>query len=122
MVSSNLFMICVRLSLMRCQRYGDYTKHPFEPYVGSDKYDAVRYDSWDPNWRGFIGTTFVLALEEYSGLINEDTQGLMMESLYNCSVGDSYRFGSREPGGDNLWPAYSNPVCPCHTGLILRLN
>ncbi|RYP08857.1 hypothetical protein DL764_001654 [Monosporascus ibericus] len=90
--------------------YGDYQKYPQEPYVGSAKYPAERYSSWDPNWRGFIGTTLILAIEEYSDLLSDNTQGLMLESLYNCSVGDSYRFGSLVPGGDNLWPSYSNPA------------
>ncbi|KAJ2906090.1 hypothetical protein MKZ38_003127 [Zalerion maritima] len=89
------------------QWYGDYQIYPEEPTVGTDHYPAVMYNSWDPNWRGFIGTTFVLMMEEFPDLIPNDDQSLIIESLYNTSVGDSYRVGGVD--GDNLYPAYSNP-------------
>lgn len=91
-------------------RYGDYQKYPEEPYVGSAAYPASIYNSWDPNWRGFVGTTLILAIEEFSDLLSKNTQELILESLYNTTIGDSYRFGSLEPGKDNLFPSYSNPV------------
>ncbi|EMR72210.1 hypothetical protein UCREL1_738 [Eutypa lata UCREL1] len=90
--------------------YGDYQKYPEEPYVGSAAYPASIYNSWDPNWRGFIGTTLILAIEEFSDLLSKNTQELILESLYNTTIGDSYRFGSLEPGKDNLFPSYSNPA------------
>lgn len=94
------------------QWYGTYQKYPEEPAVGSEAYEAVIYDSWDPNWRGFVGTTFVVMLEEYEDLISEETRGLMMESLHHATVGDTYRVGGVDD--DNLYPAYSNPVSPSH--------
>jgi len=66
------------------------------------------YGSWDPNWRGFVGTALIVALEEFGDLIPEPTTTVMLESLYNNTVGDSYRGGGIN--GDNLYPAYSNPV------------
>ncbi|KAF4313043.1 hypothetical protein GTA08_BOTSDO00397 [Botryosphaeria dothidea] len=89
------------------QWYGDYQKYPEEPTVGTAYYPADIYDSWDPNWRGFIGTAFIQGLEDFSDLIPEDVQDLMLESLHNNTVGDSYRVGGVDD--DNLYPAYSNP-------------
>jgi hypothetical protein len=88
-------------------RYGDYQIYPEEPTVGSAQYSANIYNSWDPNWRGFVGTTFVVMLEEFAHLLPEDVQDYMMESLYNTTIGDSYRVGGVD--NDNLYPAYSNP-------------
>lgn len=89
-------------------RYGDYQQYPEEPPVGSPAYPPVMYDSWDPNWRGFIGTAFIIALEEFPHLVTEDMTKLMHASLYNNTVGDSYRVGGVD--GDNLYPSYTNPV------------
>ncbi|KAF1945715.1 hypothetical protein EJ02DRAFT_451425 [Clathrospora elynae] len=89
------------------QWYGDYQVYPEEPAVGSEQYQAVIYKSWDPNWRGFIGTTFVVMLEEFPHLIPQDVQDYMLKSLYNATIGDSYRVGGMND--DNLYPAYSNP-------------
>ncbi|ETS75989.1 hypothetical protein PFICI_12933 [Pestalotiopsis fici W106-1] len=89
------------------QWYGDYTKYPEEPTVGSPAYEPVIYNSWDPNWRGFIGTTLIVIYEEFSNILPDDVQDLILESMYNNTVGDSYRVGGVD--GDNLYPSYSNP-------------
>ncbi|KAI9836025.1 MAG: hypothetical protein M1819_001636 [Sarea resinae] len=89
------------------QWYGEYQQEPEEPYVGSPAYPQKIYGTWDANWRGFIATTFIVALEEFGGLISEDTTRLMKESLRIAAIGDSYRIGGVE--NDNLYPAYSNP-------------
>ncbi|KAF9637480.1 hypothetical protein BFW01_g8376 [Lasiodiplodia theobromae] len=89
------------------QWYGTYQKEPEEPTVGSAAYPADMYDSWDPNWRGFIGTAFIQGLEDFGDLIEPEVEQLMLESLHNNTVGDSYRVGGVD--GDNLYPAYSNP-------------
>jgi hypothetical protein len=88
-------------------RYGDYQIYPEEPTVGSVQYPKSIYNTWDPNWRGFIGTTFVVILEEFSDLLPQDIQEYMIESLFNTTIGDSYRVGGVDD--DNLYPAYSNP-------------
>jgi hypothetical protein len=46
-------------------------------------------------------------LEEFSHLLPQDIQTYMIESLYNTTIGDSYRVGGVDD--DNLYPAYSNP-------------
>ncbi|OJJ35768.1 hypothetical protein ASPWEDRAFT_51744 [Aspergillus wentii DTO 134E9] len=89
------------------QWYGDYQQYPEEPTVGSLAYSPIIYDTWDPNWRGFIGAAFVIALEEFPDLINENMTKLMHASLYNATVGDSYRVGGVDD--DNLYPSYTNP-------------
>lgn len=89
-------------------RYGDYQKYPEEPYVGTSVYPSDIYDSWDPNWRGFIGTTLIIAFEEYGHLLSDPTKDLMLESLHNATKGDEYRVGGVDD--DNLYPAYSNPA------------
>lgn len=65
------------------QWYGDYTVYPEQPTVGSPSYAPVIYNSWDPNWRGFIGTTLMIIYEEFGSLIGADVQSLILESLYN---------------------------------------
>ncbi|GKU04954.1 hypothetical protein FLAG1_05854 [Fusarium langsethiae] len=90
--------------------YGTYQIFPEEPSVGSTTYPADIYNTWDPNWRGFVGTTFIMALEEFPKLISKPTQKLMLESLHNATRGDEYRFGNLDPKKDNLYPSYSNPA------------
>lgn len=46
--------------------------------------------------------------EEYGALLPAATRTLIVESLRNESIGDSYRVGGVD--GDNLYPAYSNPA------------
>lgn len=96
--------------LTEVNRYAAYQKEPEEPYVGSPHYPAKIYNSWDPNWRGFVGTTLIMAIEEYPSIISKPTQKLILQSLYNTTKGDEYRFGNTDNTKDNLYPAYSNPV------------
>ena len=105
-------------AVLKMHRYGDYQKYPEEPYVGSSVYPADIYDSWDPNWRGFIGTTLIIAFEEYGHLLSGPTKDLMLESLHNATKGDEYRVGGVDD--DNLYPAYSNPVSTPGEPLRLR--
>lgn len=94
--------------LLNLVRYGDYQQDPEEPYVGSEYYPAKIYSSFDPNWRGFVGTTFVMMMEEFSHLLSSHTQNLILASLHNATRGDEYRVGGVD--NDNLYPSYSNPV------------
>ncbi|KAI1344497.1 hypothetical protein F5Y15DRAFT_424635 [Xylariaceae sp. FL0016] len=87
--------------------YGDYQVYPEEPTVNTTAYPQVPYGSWDPNWRGFIGTNLIVIYEEFKDLLPTSTQDLILESLYNCTVGDGYRNGGLGTGLLN--PGYSNP-------------
>jgi hypothetical protein len=78
--------------------------------VGTPQYNPKIYGSWDPNWRGFVGTTLIMVMEEYPHLVSSSTQDLILQSLYNATKGDEYRYGNLDPSKDNLYPAYSNPV------------
>ncbi|KAJ1331289.1 hypothetical protein MN608_04748 [Microdochium nivale] len=89
------------------QWYGTYQKYPEEPELGTDTFPSSIYNSWDPNWRGFIGTVMVIILEEFSSLLKNETQELLLTSLHHATVGDTYRVGGVDD--DNLYPAYSNP-------------
>jgi hypothetical protein len=60
------------------QWYGDYQLYPEEPTVGTAQYPPNIYNSWDPNWRGFIGTTFIVMLEEFPHLIPRNVQNYMI--------------------------------------------
>lgn len=99
-----------RLNSTDNNRYGDYQQEPEEPTVGTAVYPAKIYNSWDPNWRGFIGTAFIIGLEEFGHLISPNVTILLLESLYNATKGDEYRVGGVD--SDNLYPAYTNPVFP----------
>ncbi|KAF5525916.1 hypothetical protein CGCA056_v002025 [Colletotrichum aenigma] len=90
------------------QWYGDYTVYPEEPTVGSPAYPKNIFNSWDPNWRGFIGTNLIVIYEEFRHLISEDVQLLILESMRNNTIGDSYRVGGVDD--DVLYPSYSNPA------------
>lgn len=86
--------------------YGDYGVYPEGPYPGTLAYPAVIYKSWDPNWRGFIGTAFIVILEEYGQMLPAALRQQMIESLHVNAIGDTYRVGGVDD--DNLYPAYSN--------------
>jgi hypothetical protein len=86
-------------------------------HVGSKYYPPNIYNSWDPNWRGFVATVFIMCLEEFPTLLTPKVTALLLESLHNATVGDSYRVGGVD--NDNLYPAYSNPVGASYIRLIL---
>ncbi|KAK7918270.1 hypothetical protein PG985_010144 [Apiospora marii] len=90
------------------QWFGDYTVYPEQPTVGHGDYKPVIYNSWDPNWRGFIGTNLMVIYEEFGDMLPGDVKQLILESLYNATIGDSYRVGGVDD--DNLYPSYSNPA------------
>jgi hypothetical protein len=88
--------------------------YPEQPTVGTPAYPPVIYNSWDPNWRGFIGTTFIVILEEFPHLLPSDLRSLMLQSLHLDAIGDTYRVGGVDD--DNLYPSYSNAAI-MHTAL-----
>ncbi|KAI5371167.1 hypothetical protein Slin14017_G020460 [Septoria linicola] len=88
------------------QWYGDYQTYPEQPYPGTEQYPATIYNTWDPNWRGFIGMAFIISLEEFGHLLPSDVQDVMLQSLHLNALGDTYRVGGVDD--DNLYPAYSN--------------
>jgi hypothetical protein len=49
-----------------------YQQEPEKPLVGSPAYAPKIYGTWDPNWRSFVGTTLILAIEEFENLMSSD--------------------------------------------------
>lgn len=88
------------------QWYGDYKTYPGQPSPGTEAYPAEIYGTWDPNWRGFIGTVSIVIYEEFSHLLSSNLEDLILHSLHLNAIGDTYRVGGVD--GDNLYPAYSN--------------
>ncbi|KAK4508146.1 hypothetical protein PRZ48_001884 [Zasmidium cellare] len=88
------------------QWYGDYEVYPEGPYPGTEAYLAVIYNSWDPNWRGFVGTAFIIIVEEFGHLLPHKLEERLIQSIHLSALGDTYRVGGVDD--DNLYPAYSN--------------
>ncbi|KAF7514579.1 hypothetical protein G7054_g15188 [Neopestalotiopsis clavispora] len=90
--------------------YGTYRLSPDAPYPtpDSDLYPPEIYDTYDPNWREFVGTTLVQIVEEFSHLLSDDLISRIETSLEANAVGAMRRNGSY-PEGDNLILGYSNP-------------
>ncbi|KAI9362886.1 hypothetical protein DFJ73DRAFT_792903 [Zopfochytrium polystomum] len=86
--------------------YGTYQQSPEEPLPGSPQYAASIYNSYDPNWRDFISTAWILAIEEYSSLLGADLVSKMVASLKTSALGALTRVGQ---DGDNLLLTYTNP-------------
>ncbi|KAI1862105.1 uncharacterized protein JN550_010570 [Neoarthrinium moseri] len=91
--------------------YGTYRLSPDAPYPSpdSDYYAPEIYDTYDPNWREFIGTTLIQVVEEFSHLLDHDLITRIEDSLEAAAVGGMRRNGSY-PEGDNLILGYSNPA------------
>lgn len=65
----------------------------------------------------------VIIYEDFGNLLPTNVQNLILESLHNNTIGDTYRVGGVD--GDNLYPAYSNAwlmrtVTSSWTGLKLN--
>ncbi|KAF8904879.1 hypothetical protein CPB85DRAFT_1437624 [Mucidula mucida] len=86
--------------------FGTYRSNPNVPDPG-DVYPPKLYTSYDSNMGLFVCTSWIIAVEEFSDLIQADVLSLMKSSMYNATVGDGYRVGGFN--GDNLYPIYSNP-------------
>ncbi|KAF5389578.1 hypothetical protein D9757_004100 [Collybiopsis confluens] len=86
--------------------FGTFKDAPDSPDPG-DTWTPEIYSSYDPNQGLFVGTSFIIILEEFAELLDPSIKDLVKESLYNATVGDGYRNGGIN--GDNLYPVYSNP-------------
>jgi hypothetical protein len=89
------------------QWYGDIQQCPDEPTPQEGVYDPHIYNSWDPNWRDFVGTAFIIILEDYRDRLSDDALSTLEKMMYLLAKGDQYRVGGVD--SDNLYPAYSNP-------------
>jgi hypothetical protein len=87
--------------------YGDIQQAPDEPTPQEGVYEPKIYNSWDPNWRDFVGAAFVIILNDYQDRLSESSLKELEDMTYLMAKGDQYRVGGVD--SDNLYPAYSNP-------------
>ncbi|KIY67025.1 hypothetical protein CYLTODRAFT_462105 [Cylindrobasidium torrendii FP15055 ss-10] len=87
--------------------YQGETTAPTPGDVYAPKECPQAYTSYDLNMGLFVCTSFIIALEEFSNILDPDLVDLMKRSMYNATIGDGYRVGGVD--GDNLYPIYSNP-------------
>ncbi|KAI0321197.1 hypothetical protein OF83DRAFT_370070 [Amylostereum chailletii] len=98
--------------------FGTYPHTPQDPFPGTSLLGAVPYASYDPNWRDFVATAWVLALEESRSLLSNDTVATLEQSLLKAGKGILLRYQGRGPYAnsvavntsvDNADAAYTNP-------------
>lgn len=87
--------------------YGDIQQAPDEPTPQEGVYEPNIYNSWDPNWRDFVGTAFIIILNDYSDRLSNSSLKELEDMTFLLARGDQYRVGGVD--SDNLYPAYSNP-------------
>ncbi|KIK68511.1 hypothetical protein GYMLUDRAFT_721800 [Collybiopsis luxurians FD-317 M1] len=78
--------------------FGTFKDAPDSPNPG-DTWAPEIYTSYDPNQGLFVGTSFIIILEEFARLLDPDVEDLVKKSLYNATIGDGYRNGGLN--GDN---------------------
>ncbi|KAL0940522.1 uncharacterized protein CTRU02_203285 [Colletotrichum truncatum] len=91
--------------------YGTFKLSPDEPdpTPNSTLYPPKIYNTYDPNWREFIGSQLIQDVELYSDLLGEDLVKKIEDALEIQAVGAMRRNGSY-PKDDNLILGYSNPA------------
>ena len=75
--------------------HGTFFRAPEEPHPPA-RY-AQMFVQYDPNWRSFIGTTFALILDEYSGRLPQSLRKRMENSIALSVRGNSEKEGSNRP-------------------------
>ncbi|KAI0022133.1 hypothetical protein F4780DRAFT_203570 [Xylariomycetidae sp. FL0641] len=90
--------------------YGTYKVAPDAPIPtpNSTLFPPEIYETYDPNWREFIGSQLVQVVEEFGHLLSDDLIGRIEDSLEQAAIGGMRRNGTF-PEGDNLSLGYSNP-------------
>lgn len=76
------------------------------PTPDSPLYPPSIYETYDPNWREFVGTQLVQIVEEFSHFIGTEIVDKIIRSLETQAVGAMRRNGT---DGDNLVTGYTNP-------------
>jgi hypothetical protein len=78
---------------------GTFRRTPDEPEPPAN---AVMWHDFDPNWREFIGTTFVMVLEEFPDRIPDRLARRMDQSIVRAVAGEIHEH--------RLVPTYTNPA------------
>ncbi|KUI70719.1 hypothetical protein VM1G_06355 [Cytospora mali] len=79
-----------------------------EPTDNSSYWPPEIYETYDPNWREFVGTQLIQVIELYSNLLGSDLITRIEDALETAALGEIRRNGTYPPG-DNLILSYSNP-------------
>ncbi|KAH8665141.1 hypothetical protein BGZ60DRAFT_529482 [Tricladium varicosporioides] len=89
--------------------YGTWKLSPDEPTPtpGSELFPPSIYNTYDPNWREFVGTQLVQIVEEFSSLIGDSLVTRIIKAMEIQAIGAMRRNGTE---GDNLVTAYTNPA------------
>jgi hypothetical protein len=77
---------------------GTFRRSPSEPDPAGN---AVRWTHYDPNWREFIGTTFIVILNDFSDRIPADLAKRMVESI-DYAVAGEIKEGRLTPSYTNI--------------------
>ncbi|KAF4458742.1 2-aminoadipate transaminase, partial [Fusarium albosuccineum] len=91
--------------------YGTFKLSPDEPYPTADSplYPPKIYDTYDPNWREFVGTQLIQVVEEFEDLLGQSLVSQIEDALEVAAIGAMRRNGTFLDG-DNLTIAYANPA------------
>jgi len=90
--------------------YGTFKLAPDEPdpTPNGPLYAPSIYNTYDPNWREFVGSQLIQVVEEFENVLPKALVGRIETALEAAAVGGMRRNGSY-PTGDNLILGYSNP-------------
>ncbi|KAH7025176.1 uncharacterized protein B0I36DRAFT_274915 [Microdochium trichocladiopsis] len=91
--------------------YGTFKLSPDEPDPTPDGplYPPSIYNTYDPNWREFVGSQLIQIVEEFDKVLPKALVGRIETALEAAAIGGMRRNGSF-PEGDNLILGYSNPA------------
>ncbi|ORY71051.1 uncharacterized protein BCR38DRAFT_491923 [Pseudomassariella vexata] len=87
--------------------YGTFKDAADIPDPKPGLYEPEIFESYDPNWREFIGTQLVQVVEEFSCLLSKDLILRIEDAVEAAAVGGMRRNGTF-PKDDNLTSEYSN--------------
>ncbi|THH15465.1 hypothetical protein EW146_g5028 [Bondarzewia mesenterica] len=82
--------------------YGVYPHTPQDPFPGTSLLGTIPYTSWDPNWRDFVGTAWILALERSGRLIPDSVVSQVEQSLLKAGKGNLLRYQGRGPYANSV--------------------
>lgn len=87
--------------------YGDINQAPEEPTPQDEVYPIEIWSGYDPNWRDFVGSAFILLLSDYKDRLTDTMLSQVEDIVYLMAKGDQYRVAFHND--DLFYPAYSNP-------------
>ena len=83
--------------------HGTFYRYPDEPHPPEN---PTMWQDYDPNWREFICTVFIILLNDFPELISSDLQDSMLDSILLASEGSFARKVSAEYTNISLMSAF----------------